>query len=154
VTELGFSGVHHVTIPVTDLSASIAWYTTCLAAKHVTRFDHHDQVGAVFAVILQLPGHGPQVQLRTDPAVAGAVAGYTPVTFGVVDRAELDRWVVHLDAHDIAFGREDPTDRGHGERGIARWTHAALLHRPGRRHRVGRVRRMTTRGRLDLVDHS
>jgi len=102
VSELGFSSVHHVTIPVTDLSASIAWYTTCLAAKHVTRFDHHDQDGVVFAVILQLPGHGPQVQLRTDAAVAGALAGYTPVTFGVADRAELDRWVAHLDAHDLA----------------------------------------------------
>ncbi len=102
MSELGFSGVYHVTIPVTDLPASIAWYTTCLAAKHVTRFDHHDQDGAVFAVILQLPGHGPQVQLRTDPAVAGTMAGYTPVTFGVADRAGLDRWVAHLDAHDIA----------------------------------------------------
>jgi len=102
VSELGFSGVHHVTIPVTDLPASIAWYTTCLVAKHVTRFDHHDQDGLAFAVILQLPGHGPQVQLRIDPAVAGALAGYTPVTFGVADSAELDRWVAHLDAHDIA----------------------------------------------------
>ncbi len=55
MSELGFSGVHHVTIPVSDLPASIAWYTTCLAAKHVTRFDHHGQDGAVFAVILQLP---------------------------------------------------------------------------------------------------
>jgi len=102
VSELGFSGVHHVTIPVSDLPASIGWYTTCLAAKHVTRFDHHDQDGAVFAVILQLPGHGPQVQLRTEAAMADAMAGYTPVTLEVADRTELDRWVAYLDAHDIA----------------------------------------------------
>lgn len=104
MTDPAFSGVHHVMIPVTDLPASIAWYESCLAAERAPRFDHHDEDGAVFAVILRLPGSGPQVNLRLDPALAHAVAGYMPVAFAVADRAELDRWVEHLDTHNVRHG--------------------------------------------------
>lgn len=101
MTTPGFTGVHHVTIPVSDLQADITWFENCLAAERLPRFDHHDQDGAVFAVILELPGSGPLVELRLDPAVAGAVAGYMPVAFGVRDRDELDRWISHLESHNI-----------------------------------------------------
>jgi catechol 2,3-dioxygenase-like lactoylglutathione lyase family enzyme len=95
------SGVHHVTIPVTDLHASVAWYETCLAAERIARFDHHADDGTVFAMVLRLPGKGPLLELRTSPAVASAVAGYTPITLGVADRDELDRWASYLDANGI-----------------------------------------------------
>jgi len=99
--DLEFTGVHHVTIPVTDLQASLSWFETCLTAKRLERFDHHDEGGVVFAVILQLPGHGPIVELRVDPTVANAVTGYMPVAFGVRDLDELGRWISHLDEHGI-----------------------------------------------------
>lgn len=101
MTDLAFSGVHHVSIPVTELAVSISWYETCLAAQRVSRFDHHDEGGAVFAVVLRLPGHGPMVELRLAPSVAGAVSGFMPVAFGVGDRDGLSRWVDHFVAHDI-----------------------------------------------------
>lgn len=102
MTDLAFSGVHHVSLPVTDLTASISWYERCLAAQRVSRFDHHDEAGVVFAVVLQLPGHGPMVELRQDAGVATAVSGFMPVAFGVRDRDELGRWIDHFEARGIA----------------------------------------------------
>lgn len=102
MTDLAFSGVHHVSLPVTDLAASIRWYETCLAAERVIPFDHHDKSGAVFAVVLRLPGHGPMVELRVEPAVAAAIPGFMPVAFAVRDPEELGRWIDHFEAHGIA----------------------------------------------------
>lgn len=96
-----FTGVHHVRIPVRELGRNVDWYEVCLDAERVARFDHHDSDGAVFAVVLELPGAGPMVELRIDPAAASGAAGYRPVAFGVGDRAGLDRWVAHFDGHHI-----------------------------------------------------
>jgi hypothetical protein len=49
---------------------------------------------------MSLPGLEVPMQLRSVPGGA-ASAGYEPVTFGVADRAELDRWVAHLNAHGV-----------------------------------------------------
>ncbi len=98
--DVHLTGIHHLAFPVSDLGASIAWYERCLAAARITRFDHHDPDGVVVAVILALPG-GPLLELRSDPATAGAVSGYLPVAFGVSDRVDLDRWIAHLDAQGV-----------------------------------------------------
>lgn len=50
------SGVHHVTFVVGALDAGISWFTRIFCARHVPRFDHHDASGALFGVILELPG--------------------------------------------------------------------------------------------------
>jgi catechol 2,3-dioxygenase-like lactoylglutathione lyase family enzyme len=102
MAESELSGVHHVTIPVTDLDLSIQWYEACLAAQRIPRFDHHGPDGKVFAAILRLPGPQSLVQLRADPDTARSLAGFTPVTFAVADRAALEGWLARLDAHGIA----------------------------------------------------
>ncbi|QNE21337.1 VOC family protein [Kribbella qitaiheensis] len=101
-TNLTLTRVHHVLVPVTDIEASVRWYETVLRASRIERFDHHDESGALFAVILQLPGGGPMLQLRLDPSMATEVAGYSPVTYGVADRTALDGWVAHLDDNRVA----------------------------------------------------
>ncbi|MGI8680409.1 MAG: VOC family protein [Jatrophihabitans sp.] len=101
-TDLSLSGVHHVSFAVSDLNASIEWFTRCLGAQQVDRLGHHDADGKVFAVVMTLPGDGPTIQLRLDPAAARGTAGFDPVTFAVRDRADLDRWAEHLDAQDVA----------------------------------------------------
>jgi catechol 2,3-dioxygenase-like lactoylglutathione lyase family enzyme len=95
------SGIHHLKLPVRNLTESIAWFADALGAQHVERFDHHDESGILFAVIVLLPGLDVPVELRLAPAAAEAVAGYDPVTFGVADRAALDAWVEHLDARGV-----------------------------------------------------
>ncbi|NUO57449.1 MAG: VOC family protein [Hamadaea sp.] len=93
--------VHHVLVPVADLEAGVRWYERGLRARRIERLDHHDESGTLFAVILQLPGDGPMLQLRLDPSMAADVAGYGPVTYGVADRTALDAWVAHLDDNGI-----------------------------------------------------
>ncbi|UQN31491.1 VOC family protein [Brachybacterium kimchii] len=96
------SGIHHLKLPVRDLDEGIAWFADSLGARHVERFDHHDETGTRYAVIVQLPGLDVPVELREAPAAAAALDGYDPVTFGVADRAALDLWVEHLDARGVA----------------------------------------------------
>jgi catechol 2,3-dioxygenase-like lactoylglutathione lyase family enzyme len=91
------SGLHHITFPVTDLTAGIAWYGRLLGAGHLTALDHHDPRGEWFAAVLAVPGLDVPVQLRVAGRAPGP-AGYEPVTFSVRDRADLDAWVAHLDA--------------------------------------------------------
>ncbi len=90
------SGVHHVTFVVGDLGAGIAWFTGVLGARHVPRFDHHHASGALFGVILELPGFPGMIELRIAEAGYPARPGYDPVTFAVPDDAALDAWAEHL----------------------------------------------------------
>lgn len=95
------SGIHHLSVPVTDLEDSLQWYQNALNATRIERFDHHDDDGAIFAAILQLPGDAPLLELRRDIEAAHGADGYTPIVFGVGDRAGLDRWVQHFDAAQV-----------------------------------------------------
>lgn len=91
------SGLHHIQFPVADLTESLAWFHTVFGAEYQPEFDHHDAQNRRYAVIMQIPGLHFPVQLRQAPEMAAAIAGYEPVTFGVTDRAELQRWAEHLD---------------------------------------------------------
>lgn len=97
-----FTGVHHIKFPVSDLDASTAWFERTLLATRISRFDHVDADGRLFAVILTLPGVAVPTELRLAPDAAKATAGYDPITFGVADEAALDRWITHLDALGVA----------------------------------------------------
>jgi catechol 2,3-dioxygenase-like lactoylglutathione lyase family enzyme len=92
------AGLHHIQFPVSDLEASIAWFERVLGARYQPELDHHDADNVRFAVILVVPGLPFPVQLRMSHALARAIAGYEPVTFGAADRAHLDEWAAHLDA--------------------------------------------------------
>lgn len=102
MSQPALSGIHHLKLPVRDLAAGLAWFERALGARHVQRFDHYDKAGVRYAVIIMLPGVEVPVQLQLAPAAAEAIAGYDPVTFGVVDRAALDRWIEHFDAIGVA----------------------------------------------------
>lgn len=91
------SGLHHITFPVSDLTAAISWYERLLGAEHLTALDHYDPGGERFAAILAAPGLDVPVQLRAGEPVP-VPAGFEPVTFSVRDRAGLDAWAAHLDA--------------------------------------------------------
>lgn len=101
MTTPTLSGVHHVTFLVPDLGAAIHWYETVLGARHLARLDHHDESGDRFAVLFLLPGVDTPVQVRRERSVTTATSGTDAVTFSVTDRAELDRWTAHFDAHGV-----------------------------------------------------
>ena len=96
-----FTGIHHLKFPVSDLSASADWYRLAFGAERLARFDHRDENGRLFAVIVSFPGANVLAELRLAPDAAKAVAGYDPVTFGVADEAALDDWISHFDRNRI-----------------------------------------------------
>lgn len=75
------SGLHHVTLPVSDLDASAAWYGAVLGAVRVPALDHHDPGGGRFSVVLTVPGLHVPLQLRLAPEAAGTAGGYDPLTW-------------------------------------------------------------------------
>ncbi|MEU1369236.1 VOC family protein [Streptomyces sp. NPDC005803] len=95
-------GLHHIKIPVSDLGRSIAWYTSVLSARRREALDHIALDGTLFAVILDVPGTGVPLELRSDPVSAGRLSGFDPLTFLVHDRAALDGWIHHLDGLGVA----------------------------------------------------
>ncbi len=142
VTTPGFTGVHHVTIPVSDLQADITWFENCLAAERLPRFDHHDQDGAVFAVILELPGSGPLVVAARPRSGgcggrlhAGGIRGSRPRRARPLDLPP------GVPQH-RAFRGSNPTRRTLNGRQNPRWSAASVLHRPRRRLRFGGIHRI------------
>ena len=72
MATVALTGVHHVTFPVSDLEAGVTWYETVLGARRDHRLDHHDADGALFAVVLWVPGLEMPVQLRLGSATSAA----------------------------------------------------------------------------------
>jgi catechol 2,3-dioxygenase-like lactoylglutathione lyase family enzyme len=91
-------GVHHLLVPVADLAEGEAWWARAFLARRIPEYDHVDENGRLYAVIMRLPGVEPMLQLRLDDASAEQTAGYGPFAFAVEGRAELDRWLERLDA--------------------------------------------------------
>lgn len=98
----GIRRIHHVTLSVSDVSASIAWYRDVLGFTE----DLHGQYGdlekaRIFAgdIMITFVGHG-------DRAVAGPFnerrAGLDHLSFGVTDD-EIEQWAKHLDAHGVTW---------------------------------------------------
>ncbi|MBK8729749.1 MAG: LuxR family transcriptional regulator [Tetrasphaera sp.] len=72
-------GVHHLKLPVTDLTRSIAWYASRLGYAVAVEF-HED--GHLAGVVLDHPAGGPQLGLRLDPDRARAAAGFDYFAIG------------------------------------------------------------------------
>ncbi|KMO10279.1 VOC family protein [Methylobacterium platani] len=95
-------GIHHLKFPVADLDRSLTFYTRALNARRIETWDHRHADGTLYAVILDVPGLGPYLELRLDPIQAARQAGFDPVTLAVRDQSALDGWIAHLDAAGIA----------------------------------------------------
>lgn len=114
------SGLHHVTLPVSDLETSTAWYTSTLGAARVPGLDHHDPDGGRYSVVVTLPGLDIPLQLRLAPEAAAVPCTYDPLTLSVTDEAGLHTWAHHLDGLGI----------DHGPVKAARLGHALTFHDP------------------------
>ena len=95
------SGLHHLKLPVSDLDASLDWFQRVFAAQHLPQFDHFDDNGARYAVIIAIPGLSTPLELRWAPGAAIAMRGCDPINLVVESTEELHAWARHLDSLDV-----------------------------------------------------
>jgi glyoxylase I family protein len=101
-----FPSLTHVALTVRDLSVSVPWYETLLDAKPVLDEDTDPD----FHHTVYLIGNGNLLGLHQHeaPAPEGDFSefrvGLDHVSFGVADRAELEKWAQRLDELGIAHG--------------------------------------------------
>ena len=93
------ASIHHVSLTVTDLDRSVAWYKEVLGLGELMREDHPDGNG--YAVVLGKPDFSMCVGLHTHSANASEPynetrTGLDHVSFGVAQRADLDAWAEHF----------------------------------------------------------
>ncbi|WP_326547488.1 VOC family protein [Mycolicibacterium sp. ND9-15] len=99
----GITGIHHISITVTDLAASLAWYERLLGADRLPmKFPHYECEDTGYAELLIEPGSGVVIGLHTNTGNDGArfdeaATGLDHVAFNVASRAELDAWTRRLD---------------------------------------------------------
>lgn len=98
-----FSGVHHVSLTVTDLPASIEWYQRVFQTQRLDiTIPHYGREETGYSVLLPEPRSGLIFGLHTNTGNRGepfdeARTGLDHVSFGVSGRAALEAWVVWLD---------------------------------------------------------
>ncbi|MBS9535887.1 VOC family protein [Mycobacterium sp. M1] len=101
-TTPGISGVHHLSLTVTDVEASAAWYQRVFDLQRLpVTFPHHDAEQTGYAVLLVDPVSGLAIGLHVNTANDGkafdeARTGLDHVSFQVATRAELQQWVDRL----------------------------------------------------------
>ena len=102
------AGVHHVTLPVSDVAGSRDWYALAFgfeATKDATDGDAGD-------VTMAHPSAPIEVVLRHDPIRARALAGFDAIAFTVATIEDLDAVVGRLDAAGIAHSAPTATGTG------------------------------------------
>lgn len=89
------AGVHHLKLPVSDLTRSIEWYATRFGYRVVVEFREGDRLTGVS---LDHPNGGPGLALVEAAELAKASAGFDYFAIGVPDRAAMLALADHLTA--------------------------------------------------------
>jgi glyoxylase I family protein len=89
------SGIHHVSVTVTDIERSVPWYCDLLGLTKLMEESHPDGDG--YAVVLGKPDWSMCVGLHTHPTnererFSESRTGLDHIGFMVSGRAELDAW--------------------------------------------------------------
>jgi glyoxylase I family protein len=93
------SGIHHVSVTVTDIERSVPWYSEVLGLTKLMEESHPDGTG--YAVVLGKPDWSMCVGLHTHPTneceqFSESRTGLDHIGFMVPARAELDAWESRL----------------------------------------------------------
>jgi glyoxylase I family protein len=96
-------GIHHLSLTVSDLEASLAWYERLLGADRVPmKFPHYGCEDTGYAVLLVDPRSGLMIGLHTNTGNDGkqfdeACTGLDHVGLNVATLEELEAWTAWLD---------------------------------------------------------
>jgi glyoxylase I family protein len=109
------SGASHVALTVGDMEASSEWYQQVFGWVVLRRYVEGEagtprilllDPGTFFVVALCQPEDGP------GDSFDHRRTGLDHFAFGVVDQAELDRWIAHLDGLGVAHSPVRELDLG------------------------------------------
>ena len=99
----GITGIHHFSVTVTDIEASLAWYQRLLGADRVPlKFPHYGCEDTGYGELLIEPRSGVIIGLHTNTGNDGkpfdeARTGLDHVALNVATRSDLEAWTVWLD---------------------------------------------------------
>ncbi|MPY80779.1 MAG: hypothetical protein GEV04_20525, partial [Actinophytocola sp.] len=93
VSRPQLDNVHHLKIPVTDLSRSVDWYGKVFGYR--TRWEFPDEHGVLQGVGGEVPGLGCTLAFRVNPLAAEGCRNFDPISFGVRDREHIEEWAAH-----------------------------------------------------------
>ena len=107
------SGINHVSVTVTDIERSVAWYTEVLGLGKLMEEQHPNDSG--YAVVLGKPDWSMAVGLHTHPTnekerFLESRTGLDHVGFMVADRSELKAWESRL--ADLGVEHSPINDKG------------------------------------------
>jgi catechol 2,3-dioxygenase-like lactoylglutathione lyase family enzyme len=101
MTAPAISGIHHVTLTVTDAPTTAEWYRDVLGFEILRQFEAEGLTKVMLTragVTIVLVHHG-------DKAVPGPFSerrnGLDHLSLAVADRAALETWAAHLDASGV-----------------------------------------------------
>jgi catechol 2,3-dioxygenase-like lactoylglutathione lyase family enzyme len=86
-------GVHHLKLPVSDLTRSRTWYESRLGYRLHIEFVED---GVLMGMALSHPNGGPELALRLDPVRAAAAAGFDYFSIGVPSEQQINELAVRL----------------------------------------------------------
>ncbi len=102
-TAPGVTGIHHISLTVSDIEASAAWYQRLLGADRLPmKFNHYEREETGYGVLLVDQRSGLVIGLHTNTGNGGepfdeACTGLDHVGFTVCTREELEAWAAWLD---------------------------------------------------------
>ncbi|MBV8964882.1 MAG: VOC family protein [Mycobacteriaceae bacterium] len=97
------TGIHHLSLTVSDIEASLAWYQRLLGAHRIPMtFPHYEREDTGFGVLLLEPRSGLMIGLHTNTGNEGerfdeAHTGLDHVGLNAGTREELAAWAAWLD---------------------------------------------------------
>ena len=105
----GITGIHHFSVTVCDLEASLAWYQRVFRAQRVPGdFPHYECEHTGYGVLLFEPRSGLAIGLHNNTGNDGAPfdearTGLDHLGFNVSTREELKAWTAWLDELGIEY---------------------------------------------------
>ena len=117
MTDARIGGVHHLSLTVTDLESSIAWYVRVFRMDRIgVQVPHYGAEHTGYSELLVDPNSGLTFSLHRNAGNRGepfdeARTGMDHVSFSVAGREGLERWAAWLDEQGVPHtGIVDETD--------------------------------------------
>ena len=93
--------IHHVKLPVSDLSASRDWYQRILGFEVEIEFT---EGGELRGLAMTDRDRTVRLALRLDPERTAALSGFDPLALTVPTRDDVQAWLEHLDGAGAVHG--------------------------------------------------